>query len=354
MARNIPLFIHLGFYMGEKIEKQAWFGRRWAYYRQLWIEYFSETSPSTSLPIKAFSHRYFCNMNRKHFLKSLFLLPAGALAMQLKDFHKEASDFSASQKMPVLFIGHGNPMNAIFDNSFTRTLSDLGKRLERPNAVLVVSAHWLTRGETSVAVSPNPETIYDFYGFPPEMYQVKYPAPGSPATARELVQNVQSIQVHEDHEMGFDHGAWTILKHIFPKADIPVFQLSIDYNKPPQWHFDLAAELKKLREKGVLIIGSGNIVHNLRMMDFQKEAAQFEWAIEFDEFVKNKIISKDFQSLINYQEQGRAAQLSVPTNDHYLPMLYSLGLLDKKEEVSFTFETVQNGSISMRCFETAA
>lgn len=291
-------------------------------------------------------------MNRNHFLKSLLLLPAGALAMKLYDFRKEASDFSASQKMPVLFIGHGNPMNAIFDNGFTQSLSELGKRLDRPNAVLVVSAHWLTKGKTSVATSPNPETIYDFYGFPPEMYQIKYPAPGSPALAKEVVQNVQSIQVHEDHEMGLDHGAWTILKHIFPKADIPVFQLSIDYNQPPQWHFNLAAELKKLREKGVLFIGSGNIVHNLRAVDFHNESNQFDWALEFDEFVKNKISSKDFQPLINYQEQGRAAQLSVPTNDHYLPMLYSLGLLDKNEEVQYTYEAVQNGSISMRCFES--
>jgi 4,5-DOPA dioxygenase extradiol len=256
--------------------------------------------------------------------------------------------------MPVLFVGHGNPMNAILDNNFTRSLAEWGKKLDRPNAVLVVSAHWLTKGETAVATSPNPETIYDFYGFPPEMYQVKYPAPGSPATARQLVQNVQSIQVHEHHEMGLDHGAWTILKHIFPKADIPVFQLSIDYNKPPQWHFNLAAELKKLREKGVLVIGSGNIVHNLRTMDFNNPASQFDWAVEFDEFVKNKINSKDFQALVDYQAQGRAAQLSVPTNDHYLPMLYSLGLLDKNEELRYTYESVEHGSISMRCFESIA
>jgi 4,5-DOPA dioxygenase extradiol len=291
-------------------------------------------------------------MKRKKFLKSLLLLPAGALAMKLADFQKNASGFSASQKMPVLFIGHGNPMNAIYDNDFTRSLTSLGQRLERPTAILVVSAHWLTRGQTSVSVNPGPETIYDFYGFPPELYQVKYGAPGSPAMAKELVQTVQSIQVHEDHEMGFDHGAWTILKFIFPEADIPVFQMSIDWNRPPQWHFNLAAELKKLREKGVLIIGSGNIVHNLRIMDFQNENLQFDWAVEFDEAVKAKIGSKDFESLVNYTSMGRAAQLSIPTNDHYLPMLYSLGVLDKSEEVNYTYERVQNGSISMRCFES--
>ena len=274
--------------------------------------------------------------------------------MKLTDFQKNAADFSASQKMPVLFIGHGNPMNAILDNDFTQTLTTLGQRLERPNAILVISAHWLTRGQTSVAVSPGPETIYDFYGFPPELYQVKYDAPGSPALAKELAQTVQSIRVHEDHEMGLDHGAWTILKFIFPKADIPVFQMSIDWNRLPQWHFNLATELRKLREKGVLITGSGNIVHNLRAVDFQNENTQFDWAVEFDEAVKNKIDSKDFQSLVDYTNMGRAAQLSVPTNDHYLPMLYSLGVLDKNEEIKYTYERVQNGSISMRCFESVA
>lgn len=274
--------------------------------------------------------------------------------MKLIDFQKEAAGFTASQKMPVLFIGHGNPMNAIYDNDFTRSLTALGQRLERPNAVLVISAHWLTRGQTAVAVSPDPETIYDFYGFPPALYQVKYDAPGSPALAKELVQTVRSVQVHEDHERGLDHGAWTILKFIFPKADIPVFQLSIDWDRPPQWHFNLAAELRKLREKGVLIIGSGNIVHNLRAMDFQNENLQFDWAVEFDEAVKAKIDSKDFQQLVDYSGMGRAAQLSIPTNDHYLPMLYSLGVLDKNEAVNYTFERVQNGSISMRCFESVA
>lgn len=292
-------------------------------------------------------------MNRNDFLKSLLLLPAGAAAMKLSQFHQSASQLAASDQLPVVFIGHGSPMNAIEDNHFTQTLATLGQRWERPKAILVISAHWLTRGGTAVATSPNPETIYDFGGFPDELYQVKYNAPGSPEFARQVMENVRSIQVHEDHEMGFDHGAWTVLKHIYPAADIPVFQMSIDYGKPPEWHFNLAAELKSLRQKGVLILSSGNIVHNLRTVTFHDFSQKYDWAIEFDEYVKARILAGDYQSLINYQQYGRAAQLSVPTNDHYLPMLYTLGLLDEKEGVNFTYEEVLGGSISMRCFESA-
>ncbi len=293
-------------------------------------------------------------MKRKNFLKSLLLLPAGALAMSLHKFYKAADDLPAYEKMPVLFIGHGSPTNAIEDNDFTRSMTSYGEKLPAPKAALVVSAHWLTRGETKVSVNPDPDTIYDYYGFPDEMYTLKYDAPGHPEMAREVVKNVQSIQVHEDHEMGLDHGAWTVLKRLFPKANIPVFQLSIDFNKPPQWHFNLAAELKKLREKGVMVIGSGNIVHNLRALDWQNPNAAFDWAIEFDDFVKSRIDNRDFQALINYNELGKAARMAVPTNDHYLPMLYSLGLADKGEKIRHTYEQMQHGSISMRCFEISS
>ena len=290
-------------------------------------------------------------MQRKNFLKSLILLPAGALAMSLQKFYKEADELPLYEKMPVLFIGHGSPTNAIEDNDFTRSLTRYGEKLPAPKAVLVVSAHWLTRGQTKISVNPDPDTIYDFYGFPDEMYTLKYDAPGHPEMAREVIKNVQSVQVHEDHEMGLDHGAWTVLKYLFPKADIPVFQLSIDFNKPPQWHFNLAAKLKKLRKKGVMIIGSGNIVHNLRVLDWQNPDGAFDWAVEFDEFVKAKIDARDFQALINYQDVGQAARMAVPTNDHYLPMLYSLGLTGKGEEIRHFYEQMQHGSISMRCFE---
>ena len=281
----------------------------------------------------------------------MLLLPAGALAMSLHKFYKTADGLPAYEKMPVLFIGHGSPTNAIEDNNFTRSMRSYGEKLPPPKAVLVVSAHWLTRGETKVSVNPDPDTIHDYYGFPDEMYKLKYDAPGHPDMAREVVKNVQSVQVHEDHEMGLDHGAWTVLKYLFPKADIPVFQLSIDFNKPPQWHFNLAAELKKLREKGVMILGSGNIVHNLRVLDWKNPTASFDWATEFDDFVKNKIDTRDFQALIDYNKMGKVARLAVPTNDHYLPMLYSLGLADEKEEIRHTYEQMQHGSISMRCFE---
>ena len=253
-----------------------------------------------------------------------------------------------SAQMPVLFIGHGDPRNAILDNPFTKHLSILGKSIEpRPKAILVISAHWLTRG-TFVCTNPNPETIHDFGGFPEEMYKIQYPAKGSPDYA-EQVKN-KSAQINNYFDWGLDHGAWTILKHLFPNADIPVFQLSIDYFKPMQYHFDLAMQLKSLRDKGLLIIGSGNIVHNLQMYFNAKDNKPFDWAIEFDEWTKNKIINKDFKSLINYEKYGRAAELSVPTNDHYVPMIYSLALSDKSESINFTYEEVLS-SMSMRAFK---
>ena len=250
-------------------------------------------------------------------------------------------------KQPVLFIGHGSPMNAIEDNAYTQSLAEIGKSIvQKPAAIMVVSAHWLTRG-TYVSVTPKPETIYDFGGFPDELYQLKYPAPGSPEFAREVIKLVPEIL--EDKDWGLDHGAWAVLKHIFPKADIPVYQLSIDYHKPMQYHFDMSQRLKPLREKGVLIIGSGNIVHNLRLWFSQTGSEPFDWAVEFDEWVKNKIIERDFQSLINYENQGKAADLSVPTVDHYVPLLYCLGLVDDNESIVFTHEEVI-GSMSMRSF----
>lgn len=290
-------------------------------------------------------------MKRKDFIKSFAILPVGALAMHIKTFYKEAGDLPAYEKMPVLFIGHGSPMNAIEDNDFTRSLTAFGETLPPPKAILVVSAHWLTRGETRVSVNPDPDTIYDFYGFPEEMYHLKYDAPGHPEMAREVARTIQSIQVHEDHEMGLDHGAWTILKHLFPGADVPVFQMSIDFDKPPAWHFALASGLRALRKKGVLVIGSGNIVHNLRLMDWKQPGTAFDWALSFDDYVKKQIDSRNFEALIHYDTAGQAARLSIPANDHYLPMLYALGLADRSDEIRHVYEQVQNGSISMRSFE---
>jgi 4,5-DOPA dioxygenase extradiol len=250
------------------------------------------------------------------------------------------------KKMPALFIGHGNPMNAIEVNPFTESLKRLGESfVELPKAIMVVSAHWLTKG-TFISTTESPEIIYDFYGFPKELYHVKYPAMGAPAIAREVIKLVPEIK--EDNQWGLDHGAWSILKHIFPKADIPVFQLSIDFYQPMQYHFDLANRLKQLREQGVLVIGSGNIVHNLALVFSKEDNAPFEWAAEFDEIVKERIVNKDFTSLINYEKFGRVASLAIPTVDHYVPLLYTLGMAEADEEITFTYEEVFT-SLSMRC-----
>jgi 4,5-DOPA dioxygenase extradiol len=260
------------------------------------------------------------------------------------------NELNENQKMPVLFIGHGNPMNAIYNNSFTKSLASEGEKLKKlnPAAVLVVSAHWLSVG-TRVSVSPNPPTIHDFGGFPDELFQVQYPAPGAPDIARFTKNLITSTPVEEDNKWGLDHGAWSILKHMFPLADIPVFQMSIDFKKPPRWHFDLANELKSLRQNNVLIIGSGNIVHNLFLVDFSDKAKPFPWAIEFDEIVKSKLLIKDFDSLIDYKDIGNS-YLAVPSNDHYLPLMYILGLADKDEELTTIYEEIQNSTISMRSF----
>jgi len=249
-------------------------------------------------------------------------------------------------KMPVFFIGHGIPTNAILTNPFTQSLSVMGKSLaEKPSAILVVSAHWLTRG-SYVSTTSKPDTLYDFYGFPEELYHVKYPAPGAPEYAQEVKTLIPDVKT--DNTWGLDHGAWAILKHLFPKADIPVFQLSIDYYKPMHYHFDLAQNLKPLRKQGVLIIGSGNIVHNLQLVFSRSDNAPFDWAIEFDERVKASIIKRDFDSLIHYEKFGEPATLSIPTVDHYVPLLYSLALSDPDEEIVFTYEEVFT-SLSMRC-----
>jgi 4,5-DOPA dioxygenase extradiol len=291
-------------------------------------------------------------MDRRDFLATS--LVAGTTLTGISEFYKAGEALPLSGKMPVLFTGHGSPMNIIKDNAFTRSLGQLGAATEKPVAILVISAHWLTPGKTMVSVNPKPKTIYDFGGFPEALYKEKYEPEGHPVLAKELVQQVTSVKIHEDHEMGLDHGAWSILKHMYPKADIPVFQMSIDYGKSPRYHYELAQQLKALRNKGVLILGSGNIVHNLGIFDWKDDAPVLDWAATFDDFVKKAIDSHNHDALINYQKQGNEAALAVPTNDHYLPMLYILGLMDKDEQVRYTYEGFQNASISMRCFEGKA
>jgi len=251
------------------------------------------------------------------------------------------------QHMPVLFIGHGSPMNALANNAFTQNLTRIGAGIfPKPHAICVLSAHWLSRG-VAVNTTPQPETIYDFGGFPDELYRITYPAPGAPAYAQRALELLPGSS--EDTTRGLDHGAWTVLHHMFPDADIPVFQISIDYRKPMQFHFDLAQRLTTLRREGVLIIGSGNIVHNLQMVNFSANAPTYPWAIDFDTWVKEKIDARDFSALINYEQRGETAQLSIPTPDHYIPLLYCLGLADAAEPIAYSYEGYELGSMSMRC-----
>jgi 4,5-DOPA dioxygenase extradiol len=260
------------------------------------------------------------------------------------------------EKMPVLFVGHGSPLNIILDNGFTRSITAWGERLPRPLAVLVISAHWLTPG-TFVTCMERPRTIHDFYGFPDELYAITYPSPGAPAEARSVTEAVRKARVECNLDWGLDHGAWSVLRHLFPAAEIPVFEMSLDYSfndwrpKPLSYHYDLAAELAELRRRGVLIIGSGNIVHNLGRIDWNIDAQPYEWAVEFDEEVKVRLMSGNHRELIDFRSMGESAPLAVPTLDHYLPMIYALGLREKDEPLTFTHEGIQNGSISMRCFQ---
>jgi 4,5-DOPA dioxygenase extradiol len=261
-----------------------------------------------------------------------------------------------ADKMPVLFLGHGSPLNIILKNRFTDHLVKLGRELPRPKAIMVISAHWLTDG-TFVTCNKDPQTIYDFYGFPRELYKIKYPSPGSPELARLVGATAEKDRVKCDNGWGLDHASWSVLKHMYPEADIPVFEMSLDYSfndwhpRPLQYHFDLAAQLKELRKEGLLIIGSGNVVHNLRMIDFgNMDAAPYDWAVELDEKIKTALVSGRYGDLLEYHNMGKAANLGIPTLDHYLPMIYTIALGDKDEPLQFTFEGMQNGSISMRCF----
>lgn len=288
-------------------------------------------------------------MQRRSALKLLSLGAAGSLAMTLSDLRKFSDDLPTDEKQPAIFLGHGSPMNAIEDNVFTRSLTALGTSMKKPKAVLVVSAHWLTRG-TLVSTAVHPETIYDFGGFPPELSQVKYPAPGSPEEARLVKSTITSTPVAEDQSMGLDHGAWSVLRHIWPDASVPVFQMSIDWYKTPQWHYDLAKELKALRNKGIMIITSGNITHNLGKVVWDNiDAPAVDWAAEFDSAVKKNIDSRDHSKIINYTTLAPSAGIAVPSNDHYLPLLYTLGASDNNEVQQYTFEGFQYGTISMRC-----
>ena len=257
--------------------------------------------------------------------------------------------FPATDRMPVLFLGHGNPMNAIEENEFVKGFRDVSKTLPMPNAILCISAHWFTKG-TWVTAMEMPRTIHDFGGFPQELFNVQYPAKGSPMLAKETKELLLPSLVELDEKWGLDHGAWTVIKHLYPDANVPVIQLSIDYTKPTGYHFELAQKLNSLRDKGVLIIGSGNIIHNLRLADFanfNKDNYGYDWAIEAKETINKYLTEGDYQSVIDYEKQGRAIGLAVPTPDHYLPLVYTLGLKQKNESISLFNDKLLAGSLSM-------
>jgi 4,5-DOPA dioxygenase extradiol len=269
--------------------------------------------------------------------------------MNLNDLQNISENFPKTEKMPVLFLGHGSPMNAIEENQFVQGFRNMAKEIPTPKAILCVSAHWFTNG-TMVTAMEMPKTIHDFYGFPKELFDVQYPAPGSPELAKETVDLLGSNIVHEDHTWGLDHGAWSVIRHMYPEANIPVIQLSLDYTKNTQYHFELSQKLGKLRERGILIIGSGNIVHNLSKIDWRNintVGAGWDWAIEAREKTNNWILDGDFQNLIDYQKQGLAIQNAVPSPDHYLPLIYSLGLKSRSEELKLFNDELIGGSLSM-------
>jgi 4,5-DOPA dioxygenase extradiol len=290
-------------------------------------------------------------MDRKDFLKLLAIFPLSGLAMKLNELNKLTETFGSTEQMPALFIGHGNPMNALNDNEFVTGWKTIAKNLPKPKAILCVSAHWETNG-TFVTAMKAPRTIHDFGGFPKELFETQYPAPGTPEFAIETKNTIKKTTVGLDDKWGLDHGTWSILKPMFPNADIPVFQLSLDYNQPPQYHYELAKELASLRKKGVLIIGSGNMVHNLGMVkatsmaDLDKEYG-FDWAIEMNTIFKNKITSQDHKALINYESLSKSAKLAIPTREHYLPLLYTLALQEKNETPKFFNDKAIAGSLTM-------
>ena len=288
-------------------------------------------------------------MNRKNFIRTMGLITTGGISMNLQSLKQLTDPFAPTPLMPVLFIGHGSPMNGIENNEFSHRWEQLGKEIPTPKAVLVVSAHWLTRG-TFVTDMSFPKTIHDFGGFPQALFDVQYPAPGSPDLARETQQLIKSTQVGLDHDWGLDHGTWTIVRRMYPQANIPVLQLSIDYAKPAQYHYELAKELAVLRRKGVLIIGSGNMVHNLRMVAWDKintPGFGFDWALEMNSLFKQHINEGNHQPLIKYESLHTAAKLAIPTPDHYYPLLYTLGLQETGDKISFFNDKAVAGSLTM-------
>ncbi len=270
--------------------------------------------------------------------------------MTKNEFNSLVENLPNTERMPVLFIGHGSPMNAIENNSFSLRWKLLAKEIPTPTAVICISAHWLTQG-TKITAMDFPATIHDFGGFPQALFDVQYNAPGNRKLAEETKNLIHTTNVELNHEWGLDHGTWSVVKQMYPLANIPILQLSIDYYQKPQYHYNLAKELAQLRNKGVLIIGSGNMVHNLRMVDFARindaEGYGFDWALELNELFKKNIIEGNHKALIEYESLHPAAKLAIPTPDHYLPLLYSLALQKNNENISFFNDKTVGGSLTM-------
>ena len=287
-------------------------------------------------------------MNRKDFLKALAILPAIGATMKLNELNNMTRDMENTERMPVLFLGHGSPMNAIEENEFVSGFRKVSSEISRSSAILVISAHWETQG-TFVTAMEHPRTIHDFGGFPKALFDVQYPVPGSPELANETRSLVKKTEIGLDDKWGLDHGAWSVIKHLYPNADVPVIQMSLDYRQSARWHYDLARELASLRRKGVLIVGSGNMVHNLGMVEWRRlnETFGYDWALEASEKMKKSILSGDHDTLVNFRSQGRAFDLAIPTPEHYLPLLYTLGLKEKGEEVSLFNDRALAGSLTM-------
>jgi 4,5-DOPA dioxygenase extradiol len=249
--------------------------------------------------------------------------------------------------LPAIFFGHGNPMNALAENPYTAGWRRIGEQTPRPKAILAISAHWFVPG-TGVTISTAPRTIHDFGGFPRELYQVQYPAPGDPVLARCAQKLLEPLPVHLDTAWGLDHGTWAVLRHVYPNADVPLVQLSIDEARPTAFHFDLGRKLAPLRDEGVLIVGSGNLVHNLHAYAWGRHAPDpYDWAIRFEERARAMMLAGDYKPLIDYETLGREALLAIPTPDHYLPLLYVIATRQEREAIAFPVEGVDGGSISM-------
>jgi 4,5-DOPA dioxygenase extradiol len=288
-------------------------------------------------------------MNRKSFTKFLGLTPFLYGMTNLNELYSQSQLLANTDRMPVLFLGHGSPMNAIEENEFIVGFRNIAKTLPTPHAILCISAHWFTNG-TKVTAMEMPKTIHDFGGFPQELFDVQYPAKGNPVLAKLTKELLLPTAIELDEKWGLDHGAWSVIKHLYPDANIPVIQLSIDYTKPAQYHFYLAQKLNSLRNKGILIIGSGNIIHNLGMIDvrnWDKDNHGYDWAIEARATTNKYLLDGDFQPLINYQKLGKAFQLAIPTPEHYLPLIYCLGLKQKNEALSLFNDKLLAGSLSM-------